>query len=305
MQSAWSRPGAESIHRGLGVLHNSPALTTLRWRESPASIAVVVASVAGIAAFLYPFVLPALEPVAANRARSTDAPLLFAAVTLFSLISILLTFQPGGDGSNLQQAAKSTALLGVLVSLDATLRLVPTFLGASPIFPLIMLTGAVFGAAMGFQMGALTLLLSAFLTGGIGPWLPFQMMVAGWVGLTAGWLPRTDDKRKRLLLLALLAAFWGFAYGALMNLWSWPFAAPGLQEDAGLYWNPALSAAESLQHYFKYYLATSAVYDFFRAGANVLLIMLLGPTVMATLERFRDRFTWQPWTESESGGVGE
>jgi energy-coupling factor transport system substrate-specific component len=219
-------------------------------------------------------------------------------ITLLALFSILVTFQPGHDGTNLQQAAKSTALLGVLVSLDATLRLVPTFLGASPIFPLIMLTGVVFGSAMGFQMGALTLLVSAFLTGGIGPWLPFQMMVAGWVGLTAGWLPRFERHRVRLAVLATFAAVWGFLYGALMNLWSWPFASPGLEEDAGLYWTPSLSAVESLRHYAQFYLLTSAAYDLFRAAANVAIILILGPPVLATLERFADRFTWQPWVEA-------
>ncbi len=268
-------------------------------------LSVLVASLAGIASFAYPFLIPALEPVAENRAHSTDAPLLFAAVILLALLSILITFEPGSDGTRLQQAAKSTALLGVLVALDATLRLVPTFLGASPIFPMIMLTGAVFGSAMGFQMGALTLLISAFLTGGVGPWLPFQMMAAGWVGLTAGWLPRPNNRRWQLAILSTFAAFWGFAYGAIMNLWSWPFAAPGQTVDAGLYWSPSLSAIESLQHYAQFYLVTSAAYDLFRAVANVALILILGPAVLATLERFNDRFIWRPWLEADLSPIQE
>lgn len=279
-------------------MHNVSEHTRQSQRWSSVTLPIVIASVAGIGSFLYPFLLPALEPVAENRARSTNAPLLFAVLLLLSLLSMLATFRPGGDGTTLQQAAKSTALLGVLVSLDASLRLVPTFLGASPIFPLIMLTGAAFGSAMGFQMGALTLLVSAFLTGGIGPWLPFQMMVAAWVGLTAGWLPRVGSDRFRLALLAAFAGFWGFAYGAIMNLWSWPFAAPGLDEDGGLYWTPALSAAESLQHYAQFYLVTSAGYDLFRAIANIGIILLLGRPILAVLERYRDRFTWQPWSET-------
>lgn len=275
------------------------ATTKILGENSQVALTVGVASLAGIAAFLYPFLLPAIEPVPEQRTRASDAPLLFALVTVLSLAAILLTLRPDGDGSHLQQAAKSTALLGVLVAIDATLRLVPTLLGASPIFPLILLTGYVFGASMGFQMGALTLLVSAFLTGGIGPWLPFQMIVAGWVGLTAGWIPRSIEERYRRWALLGLGAFWGFGYGAIMNLWSWPFAAPGLSEDAGLYWNASLDAAESVSHYSQFYLVTSAGYDLFRAVANVLILLVIGPSVVATLERYRSRFTWVHWSPME------
>jgi energy-coupling factor transport system substrate-specific component len=40
-------------------------------------------------------------------------------------------------------------------------------------FLLIILTGYVFGARVGFLMGALSLMVSALITGGVGPWLPF------------------------------------------------------------------------------------------------------------------------------------
>jgi len=270
------------------------------WHIGPGPT-VLAASLAGVAAFAYPFLLPALEPVAEERARASDAPLFFIVITVLSLTAILSTFQQGNREGQLQQAAKSTALLGVLVAVDAMLRLVPTFLGASPIFPLIMLTGIVFGSAMGFQMGALTLLVSAFLTGGIGPWLPFQMMTAGWVGLTAGWLSRLPNPTTRFRVLIAMGAFWGFAYGAIMNLWTWPFAAPGLSEDAGLYWNPSLSTGETFAHYAQYYLVTSAGYDAFRAIANVAILLVIGPAVLATLERYRSRFVWEPWTAVDSG----
>jgi energy-coupling factor transport system substrate-specific component len=250
-----------------------------------------------VAAFLYPFVLPVVEPKVENRARSADAPLLFGIITVLCLVAIVLEVQPGASGQGLQHAAKTTALLGVLVAIDATLRLVPTFLGASPIFPLILLTGAVFGSAVGFQMGALTLLVSAFITGGIGPWLPFQMLAAGWVGMSAGWLPRWPDMRKRLLALAALGAAWGLGFGAIMNLWTWPFTAPGLEEDVGLYWTPALSFGETVAHYGRYYLVTSLWYDVFRAAGNAVLLLVLGGPILRTLERFHTRFTWTPWTE--------
>ena len=35
-----------------------------------------------------------------------------------------------------------------------------------------------FGPALGFLLGSTALLTSALLTGGVGPWLPFQMLAA-------------------------------------------------------------------------------------------------------------------------------
>ncbi len=289
---------AARIVEGLAVLHKLKNQTTFTMQSwTGANVTIAVASLVGIAVFLYPFLLPVVEPRAENRERSADAPLLFAVITVLCLAAIVLEIQPGSGGHGMQHAAKTTALLGVLVAIDATLRLVPTFLGASPVFPLILLTGAVFGSAVGFQMGALTLLVSAFITGGIGPWLPFQMLVAGWVGMSAGWLPRWPSQRKRLAALTTLGAVWGLGFGAIMNLWTWPFAAPGLQQDAGLYWSPTLSFAETVAHYGRYYLVTSLWYDLFRAAGNAALLLLLGAPILRTLERFHDRFTWTPWVE--------
>ncbi len=183
----------------LSDLHNPPSK---RWEPDRLSaqswLLVAVASLVGVAAFLYPFLLPLLQPSTEDRVRGGDAPVLFALVTLLSLAAIALELDPSRGQLGGMPPSKLVALLGVLVAANAALRLVPTFLGASPLFALIILVGAVFGPVFGFQMGALTLLVSAFLTGGIGPWLPFQMLGAGWVGLCAGWLPQPANPRRRL-----------------------------------------------------------------------------------------------------------
>jgi energy-coupling factor transport system substrate-specific component len=262
-------------------------------RFSSAGLVVLIASVVGLSGFLYPFLLPAIEQGPESRARAGEAPLLLAIVTALCLVAIALEFERVGmRGGN---ASKTVALLGILVAIDASLRLVPTFLGASPIFILIVLVGAVFGPAMGFQMGALTLLVSAFLTGGVGPWLPYQMLGAGWIGLTAGWLPRPASVRTRVFLLAGFAAAWGLLFGMLLNLWFWPYTAPGVETDAGLYWTPGIGLAETIRRYASFYLVTSLGYDLFRAAGNVVLMVLLGGPALATLERFRSRFGWEPW----------
>ncbi|MEJ7901658.1 MAG: ECF transporter S component, partial [Thermomicrobiales bacterium] len=196
--------------------------------------------------------------------------------------------------------SRSVALLGVLVAVDATLRLVPSILGASTIFLLIILVGVVFGSAFGFQMGVLTLLFSALITGGIGPWLPFQMLGAGWVGLSAGWLPNRGPMPVRIAAIALFGALWGFLFGALMNLWFWPFAAPGVGADAGLYWSPELGPGETVVRYLRFYAVTSLGFDVARAVGNIVLVFLFGAPILRLLERYRSRFTWQPWTELRS-----
>ncbi len=262
-------------------------------RRTP-SLLVLLMSVAGGLTILYPFLLPLFGQQERLAQRGIEVPLLFALLSAICLLTILVQIQRSATGPGASQS-KFVALLGVLVATDAALRLIPTLLGASPIFLLIILTGFAYGADFGFLMGALTLLVSAFITGGIGPWLPFQMLTAGWIGLTAGLLPRTGWKRE-VALLALFSGVWGFLYGAIMNLWEWPFAAPGLEQQVGLYWVPGMALWQTIYTYAHYYLVTSLVYDLFRAIANVAIVLLLARPVIKLLDRYRDRFTWQPWT---------
>lgn len=263
---------------------------------------VTGASLAGLAAFLYPFAIPVVATATDSErtARTGQAPIVFSCLTAACLVAVLAELS-GGERRR-PTAAKSVALLGALVALDATLRLLPSILGGSPIFLLILLVGAVFGPSFGFLMGALTLLLSAFLTGGLGPWLPYQMLGAGWIGLTSGWLPRTRSRRLRLALLAGFGAVWGLLYGALLNLYAWPFTAPGLAADVGLYWSPGLDLPETLRRYGRFYLVTSLGHDLFRAAANALLVLLLGDPVLRLLERIRGRFAWEPWSAPNGAG---
>ncbi len=279
-----------------------------RWRTT---IVLAVTSLIGVAAFLSPFWLARTQTASADRtAHGSDAPLLFAVIGLLCLVVLLVETGGGADPD-----AKRVALLGVLVAANAALRLIPGILGASPIFFLPICVGFVWGPSFGFLLGAASIAVSALLTGGIGPWLPFQMMTLGWVGLTAGVVgsltprpPSPQGKRETgsgasrvlspqsLIALAILGAAWGFGFGAIMNLWFWPFAAPASPAESGLYWVPGLGLWETMRRYLVFYGATSAVYDAFRAVGNVAMFALFGRPVLLLLLRFRDRFTWQPIT---------
>ena len=185
------------------------------------------------------------------------------------------------------------AVLAALVAIDATLRLVIVIglLGFSPIFFLIIAGGFVMGPSFGFASGALTLLLSAVLTAGLGPWLPYQMLAAGWVGMGAGYLGRVTHRSTAPWAVALLCLYGGaagFIYGLLLDLWEWPLlVASG---SSALSWVPGAGAAALLRRFGGFYLATSLAYDTFRAAGNLVLIGVLGPAVIRALDRFRRRF---------------
>ena len=73
----------------------------------------------------------------------------------------------------------------------------PGIAGVELIFFLLILAGRVFGPGFGFVLGCTSLFASALLTAGVGPWLPFQMLCAAWVGMGAGLLPRRVTGRAR------------------------------------------------------------------------------------------------------------
>ena len=191
-----------------------------------------------------------------------------------------------------RMSTRLVAVLAALVAVDASVRLVLVIglLGFSPIFFLIIAAGYVMGPSFGFGMGALTLLLSAVLTAGFGPWLPYQMLGCGWVGMGAGYLGiiRPPGLRGAPVLLAAYGALAGFAYGAILDLWEWPALLGAASSPIS--WAPHLPLLTLVERFGAFYLATSFVYDAFRAAGNLLLIALLGAPVIAALRRFKQRF---------------
>ena len=238
----------------------------------------------GAAAFLYPFLLAGPALAAADGSRAVDAPIIFA--VLGPALLALLLAELGSGRLN----AKTIAVLGVLVAINAALR-IPVGPGDAPtFFFLVILTGYVYGGRFGFLMGALSLLVSAMLLGYVGPWMPFQMFAIGWMGMCAAAL-RPWGRRLRpggwgeRALLCGYGYVWGLLFGALMNLWSWPFAGVG-----ALFWQPGLGLGETLRRYWLFYVTTSLAWDSVRAISNVALIATLSGPVLKELRRFQARF---------------
>lgn len=238
-----------------------------------------LASVVGLLMLTWPLLLE-VDPTT----ERVDPPFLFLGLLPVILAVVLAELSEGGMDSRV------LAILGVLSAVNAVLRLVSAgTAGLELVFFLLILGGRVFGAGFGFVLGCTSLFASALMTAGVGPWLPFQMIVAAWVGLGAGLLPRRVRGRAEVVMLAAYGVVSAYAYGLLMNLQSWPFTTgiqlPG-QDSTELSYVPGGPLLENLHHFVVYTLLTSTGgWDTGRAITNALAIALLGPAVLTTLRR--------------------
>jgi energy-coupling factor transport system substrate-specific component len=110
-----------------------------------------------------------------------------------------------------------------------------------------------------------------------------------------------DHPRVEIGILALWGAFWGMAFGVVMNVWFWPFVFSPAQAD--MYWQRGLAPVETLKRYLVFYLVTSSWWDALRAVVNALLIALLGLPVLRLLRRFGKRFTFGSQRSDEVRGA--
>ena len=178
--------------------------------------------------------------------------------------------------------AKGIAMLAVLAAVGTAVRpLGDGVAGLEPMFVILLLGGRALGPAFGFALGSLSLFTSALLTAGVGPWLPFQMVAAGWFAMCAGLLPQMRG-RAEIVMLAAYGALAGLAYGLLMNLSFWPWA---LSADNALAFVPGAPLSENLGRWFAFTVATSLGWDIPRAILTAVLTVLAGPLLLRTLRR--------------------
>jgi energy-coupling factor transport system substrate-specific component len=242
--------------------------------RSRSLLVMAVISAIGLVAFGWPFVFH--SSANANLAHSADAPWLF--VALLPLLLAVVTAEIA-DGA---LDAKAVALLGILAACGAALRVPsPGIAGFEPVFFLLIPAGRVLGRGFGFVLGALTIAVSAIVTGGVGPWLPFQMLGAAWMGFFAGCLPPATGRRE-ILMLAGYAVVAALAYGALLNLWFWPF---GAGTTTAFSYVPGADVLTNLHRFVAFDLTTSLGFDIPRAITNAVLVVLLGRPVLAALRR--------------------
>ncbi|MFF4266176.1 ECF transporter S component [Streptomyces virginiae] len=240
-----------------------------------AAVALVLVTLIGIAAFGWPL----LADRQSGLAHSQDAPWLFAALLPLLVAVVVATIADNG------MDAKAVAMLGVLAAVGAALRpLGAGTAGLEPMFFLLVLSGRVLGPGFGFVLGSVTMFASALLTGGVGPWMPFQMLAMGWFALGAGLLPGAERIRGRaeLLMLAAYGCVGAFAYGTIMNLQGWVLLQ-GMGQ--GISFHPGEPVTANLARFAAYCLATSMGWDLGRAVLTVVLTLTLGATLLKALRR--------------------
>ncbi|OKI05436.1 ABC transporter permease [Streptomyces sp. CB02923] len=255
-------------------------------RLGPRAVAaLVLVSALGVMAFGWPL----LADSASGLAHSRDAPWLFAALLPLLLGVVVATIADTSASSAAGGApgldAKAIAMLGVLAAAGAAMRpLGAGTAGIEPMFFLMVLAGRVLGPGFGFVLGSVSMFASALLTGGVGPWLPFQMLSMGWVAMGAGLLPGPDRLRGRreLAMIAVYGAASAVLYGLVMNLQGWPYIG-GMA--TGVSFVPGDPLPDNLARFVAYCLATSLGWDLPRALVTVVLTLTLGSTLLKALRR--------------------
>lgn len=184
-------------------------------------IAFLLVNVIGVAAFAWPLLLGIAPAGTESQAHTADAPVIVA--LLIPLLILVAMDAAKGERSD----ARLIALLGALVAVNAFLRIPKGPSGEGLMFILPILCGWYISARFAFLLGAFSILVSGLITGGVGPWLPFQMFALGWVGGGAGLLRKICRGRLPVLALAGYAYASSIAYGFVMTLWFWPFLGRG------------------------------------------------------------------------------
>ncbi|MEU8763190.1 ECF transporter S component [Streptomyces sp. NPDC048659] len=263
-------------------------------RLGPRSVAaLVLVSVVGLIAIGWP--LLASEGSALTD-HAADAPWFFALLLPLLIAVVVATIADCG------MDAKAVAMLGVLAAVGAALRpLGAGTAGLEPMFFLMLLSGRVLGPGFGFVLGAVTMFASALLTGGVGPWMPTQMLAMGWFAMGAGLLPGPDRIRGRaeLLMLSAYGFVAAFAYGTVTNLYGW-VTVGGLGQ--GVSFHPGDPVRENLVRFLAYVLATSMGWDLGRALLTVVLTLTVGGALLRALRRATRRANFEAQVTFEGSG---
>ena len=180
--------------------------------------------------------------------------------------------------------SRQLALLGVLAALNSVVRLMGAGVaGIETAFVLIILSGYAFGARFGFLLATLSMLTSALMSGGVGPWLPFQVLAAAVIGLGAGWLPKPKRLTVTLGVLSVYAVIASYLYGAFVTFWTWPlFTGPG----TSISYIEGGSLPENALRFVQFQLVSGGlIWDTGRAITTVALILITGKALLAVLKR--------------------
>jgi energy-coupling factor transport system substrate-specific component len=182
--------------------------------------------------------------------------------------------------------ARTVALVAAMAALAVVGRLafaaVP---GVKPTTDIVLFAGYALGGVPGFMVGAVTAVASNVFFGQ-GPWTAWQMVAWGAVGVGGAALAKAGRGRDpSRWVLAAACAVAAALFGGFMDLYQWSVAA---EQTAGTY--GALAG-------------TSLGYNVTHVVASAVFALLIGPTFIRAIRRYRRRFevTWEP--APEPGGA--
>jgi energy-coupling factor transport system substrate-specific component len=165
------------------------------------------------------------------------------------------------------------ALVGALAALAVVGRVAFAALpNVKPTTDIVLFAGYALGGAPGFVVGATTALTSNVFFGQ-GPWTVWQMAAWGAVGAGGAfvaWLMRGREPNRWALAAACAVA--GLLFGTFMDLYQSSFLGTA---------NVSAYVAVA---------TTSLPYNVTHAVGNVVFCLLLGPTFIRSLQRYRRRF---------------
>jgi energy-coupling factor transport system substrate-specific component len=231
-------------------------------------VALFLTSTIGALGFLWQFLI---------NEKQGHPQWIFLMATPFALLLLLIS------SSNNHLDSKSIALLAVLTALIAALRPMGTgAVGIEPMWFVLILSARVFGPSFGFLLGILSMLLSAILTGGMGPWVAYQSFAAGWIGLGIAMIPRSLRGKKEIFVLIVYGIVAAEFFGIAMDLQFWPWA---LGTDTQLSYLAGAPIAENLSRFFSYHFLSAMAWDVPRAIFTASLIAIAGKPILQTLRR--------------------
>lgn len=232
--------------------------------------------------FTWPFFVPTQE-----LANNASWFFLATAPIIIGLLIYLISSEDLGS--------KNVAFLGILSALIAALR--PLGIGAIGIEPMwfaLILAARVMGPTFGFLLGTFSMLLSALLTGGIGPWLSYQVFAAALVGFGVGAIPRRLSGKIEIAALAIYGIFAAEFFGIAMDLQFWPWS---LGSGTELSYVAGAPMTENLSHFFTYHFISALAWDVPRATITAVLIVITGKPALNALRRARHRASFATHAE--------
>jgi energy-coupling factor transport system substrate-specific component len=192
---------------------------------------------------------------------------------------VILALALGGGFAWYERSRPSSRTVAVVATLAALATLgriaFAPLPSVKPTTDIVLIAGFTLGGPPGFAVGAVAAIASNIVFGQ-GPWTPWQMLAWGMVGLLGAGLRRRRARPIPRLVMALICAAAGFAYGLVLNFYTF--------------------VTFTGQHTLAQFLVIEGAaftFDLAHAVGNFVFFLAFGPALVRALQRFRLRMDVQ------------